>query len=305
MYTKNKKWLVLAILVLICTSGYGQVRRGYSRTPFNFTEGLSVTGSVGPNLFFGDLVDEGRIGYSAGILVNREMSPLISARVQLMGGVMQGTQIHQAELAIPPGSTPTSGHSYANFNNMYFEFTAGATYRPLNHILGYFKERTFQPYALAQMGLIYYNASEYWGTAHEDPGLSNPVNSVPGEKWRTATGIAPIVGAGGGASLWLTPKLSANLEIAGTLAFTDELDAHDVWYSRYPIRDENDINDTEPYDFYYTVTVGITYLIMDSPYRNEPRFNRRSYMKTRSFFQPKSRTRTTRPGGSQRRWLFF
>ncbi|TCO08756.1 hypothetical protein [Natronoflexus pectinivorans] len=288
MYTINKKWLLVLLLMVTYTIANSQVRRGYRGAPFDLMNGLSVTAKVGPNIFFGDLVDEGRIGYTAGIVADREMTRTLSARAQLMGGVMQGTQIF-----------PTTGEAYAEFDNMYFEFTFGGTYRPLNDLMGYFKERTFQPYALLQAGFVYYNASEYWG-----PASVMTSGAEPGEKWRTATGLAPIVGAGGGASIWLSPRLSANFEFAGNLAFSDKLDAHDVWYDSWdPLGTEHD---TDPYDFYYSVTLGITYLIQDSPFRNEPRFNRRSYMKTRRFFQPKTRSRSSRPSSHmRRRWLFF
>lgn len=282
MSTKQKFYLLLTLFILFASSSDAQ-RRGYRRTPFNVIDGLSVTPKGGLNVFFGDLVDQSRASYSFGVLADREMSKYLSARAQLMGGSMQGEQINPIML------TP-----YATFDNFYLEFTLGGTYRPLNHILGYFKERTLQPYALLQLGLIYYDATEYWGPAS---------GNVEGTIWRQATEIAPIVGAGGGFSYWISPNLSANFEFYGTLAFSDRLDVHDVWYDH-----AGNENTTDPYDFYYTVTAGVSYLIQDSPFRNDPRFNRRSYNKTRKFFQPKSRSRSrsTRPSSHQRnRFLFF
>ncbi len=298
MYTNNKKWLLLVIAFIISTSVYSQYRRGYSNVPFDLPAGLSLTASFGPNVFYGDLVNKGRFGHSFSLRLDREMSQLISARAQLIGGNMQGTQIHPLPISISPGEPATSGHAYAEFDNLYVEFSLGATYRPLNHFLGYFKERTAQLYALAQVGAVYYNADEYWR-----PASSMTPGSDPGNKWRNATGVAPTVGAGGGVSFWITPKLSANVEFVGTLAFSDKLDAHDVWYSSYP---DGEVYDTDPFDFYYTATFGVTYLFKDSPFSNEPRFNRKSYTKTRKFFQPKTRSKSIRPGRhTKRRWLFF
>lgn len=238
-------------------------------------------------MFFGDLVDQSRTSYSAGVLVNREMSRTISTRINLMAGAMKGEQL-----------SPTLDEPYATFDNMYVEFGMGASYRPFNHIFGYYKERTLQPYVLAQAGLVYFSATEYWG-----PASASTPGAEPGEVWREVTDVVPMVSAGGGISVWITPILSANLEVTGTLPFSDQLDGHDVWYSSWP---DGIVHETEPYDFYYTATVGLTFMISDSPFRNDPRYNRRSYTKTRRFFQPKTRSRSSRPSSHTRnRFLFF
>jgi hypothetical protein len=286
MVTKNKNWGLLLLMFFIVTAGYSQVRRGYSSQPFILSEGLSITPKAGINLFFGDLVDESRNSYSVGLLLDREMTKALSLRANLTGGQMKGTQIN-----------PDLQTAFAYFENMYFEFTIGGTYRPLNDLLGYFKERDFQPYVLLQAGLIYYDATEYWG-----PASIGVHSGEVGDVWREAQEIAPVVGLGGGTTYWISPFLKLNLELYGTLAFSDRLDVHDIWYESWP---GGNPHSTDPFDFYYTATVGLAYLFRDSPFRNEPRFNRRSYQKTRTYFQPKSRSRS-RPSSHQRnRWLFF
>ncbi|MCA1745365.1 MAG: hypothetical protein LC643_06645 [Bacteroidales bacterium] len=287
MCTYNKKLVLLILAVWISVSGYSQLRRGYSTQPFDLLSGMSITPKGGANMFFGDLVDQSRTSYSVGVLANREMSRTLSARANLMAGAMKGEQV-----------PPTQDDPYATFENMYIEFGLGLSYRPFNHILGYFKERTVQPYILAQAGLIYFSATEYWG-----PASSGTTGAQPGEIWREVNGLTPMVSAGGGISFWLTPSLSANLEVTGTLPFSDQLDGHDVWYDSWP---DGNVHETDPYDFYYTASVGLTFLISDSPFRNDPRYNRRSYTKTRRFFQPKSRSRSSRPSSHTRnRFLFF
>ena len=210
MQTNTRMWIITLVVLLISTSSFSQVRRGYRRNPFIFQDGLSITPRVGLNMFFGDLVDKSRTSYSVGVTVDREMSKLLSARFQLMGGAMKGTQINYS-----------GNNTYAYFDNIYVEGTIGGTYRPLNHILGYYKERTAQPYVLLQGGVVYYDATEYWGPASSQP---------EGTVWREAAGIAPLIGIGGGTSIWITPNLTANLEINGNLVFSDKMDVHDVWY---------------------------------------------------------------------------
>ena len=235
-------------------------------------------------MFFGYLVDKSRGSFSVGVLADRDMNEFLSARVQIMGGKMQGSQI-----------LPTVGTTYAYFDNFYTEFTIGGSYRPLDHILGYFKQRTFQPYAHLNAGLVYYSATEYWGE-----GGSGPVDEV----WRTASEMAPVVSVGGGASIWINPVMSLNMELSGNLPFTDKMDVHDVWYSGTDWMTKTNPHTTNPNDFYYTFTVGVKFIIQDSKFKNDPRYNRKSYIKTRSYYQSKSRRKPNRrrkKGG----FLFF
>jgi hypothetical protein len=261
-------WIITLVVLLISTTSFSQTRRGYRRNPFIIQDGLSITPRAGLNVFFGDLVDKSRASYSVGVTVDREMSKFLSARVQLMGGAMQGTQIYGA-----------SNLAYATFDNIYVEGTIGGTYRPLNHLFGYYKERTVQPYILLHGGIVYFDATEYWGPSGREP---------EGTVWREASEIAPLVGGGGGASFWITPNLTANLEVNGNMVFSDKMDGHDVWYGGGA---EPKVYTTDPYDFYYAVTVGVTYQIADSKWRNDPRFNRKSYQKTRKFFMQKTQKR--------------
>lgn len=253
---------------------------GQRRSSFNLTEGMKITPRGGYNLFFGDLVDKSRGSYSGGVLVDRELTELLSARTQLIGGVMQGTQVQ-------------SDMTFAKFDNYYAEFSVGGAYHPLNHLLGYFKQRTFQPYAHLNTGLVYYNSTEYWGEAGLGPA---------GEEWRSASEIAPVVSAGGGANIWINPIISANIEITGSLPFSDKMDVHDVWYSSYSDW-ENRINPhtTDPYDFYYTLTVGVSITLNDSKLKNDTKYNRKSYQKRRNFYRSKSSRRPPNKKG----FLFF
>ncbi len=269
-----KTWLLTLLVLLISSPGYAQLRSGYRRNPFRIMDGLSITPKVGLNMFFGDLVDKSRSSYSVGVTIDREMSKFFSARGSLMGGTMKGTQLF-GDTNIP----------YANFENFYIEGTIGGTYKPLNQLIGYYKERTLQPYLLLQLGLVYYNATEYWGEASLN---------TPGSVWREASEVAPIFGLGTGTSIWITPNISANLEIDGNLVFSDKMDGHDVWYGN-----TGKVYTTDPYDFYYTFTAGVSYLFNDSKWRNDPQFNRKTYQKTRKFFQ--SKTTRRKPSSHLRR----
>ena len=259
MYT-NKKYILLTVIFLLSTVSFSQ----YRRPPFLFKEGLSVSVKGGLNMFYGDLVDETRNSYSFGATLDREMNEFFTLRTQLMSGAMKGTQIEVI-------------HAH-HFENFYIDWTIGGTYNILNHTMGYFRERIFQPYAMLHVGLIYFNATEYW----DKTGLTQYLGS---DVWRKASGVAPLVGLGGGTTIWINPNLKATLEFHGNYVLSDKVDAHDVWWE---LNAPDRITKTSHNDFYYTATVGVAYLINDSRYRNDVKFNRKSYERLRKHYNRKN-----------------
>jgi hypothetical protein len=146
--------------------------------------------------------------------------------------------------------------------------------------LGYFKQRTFQPYIHLNTGFVFYSATEYWGE-----GSNGPVD----EEWRSASEVAPVISMGGGSSIWISPRIRFNMEFSGAMPLTDTMDAHDVWYSGYDWVTETNPHTTKSNDFYYTLTVGVSFILQDSKISNDPRYNRKSYIKTRNYYKAKAR----------------
>ncbi|WP_430809997.1 MULTISPECIES: hypothetical protein [unclassified Carboxylicivirga] len=205
---------------------------------------------------------------TGGVTAEKELTTFLAARASLMGGKMSGTQF---------ASDDTEN---AWFDNFYGEFNVGATFKPLNVLLGYFKQRTFNPYVIGQVGLIYYNATKYWGVY----GQSFTPPFEYGSVWNESSGITPSFSGGLGLSLWINSQWSVNVEAVGTVPFTDELDGH----KEYEVPGGGIIQ-TESNDFYYTTSVGLTFLINDSRWKNEPKYNRKAYMKTRSHYRSSSK----------------
>jgi len=232
-------------------------------------EGFSVTARAGANYFYGDLVDDGRTHISLGFNADKELTTFLSARASIMGGKMSGTQFAYSDGKQDPSSI------YAYFDNVYTEFNVGATFKPLNVLLGYYKQRSFNPYVIGQVGMVYYSASEYYG---------NGSGKEEDSKWRDKSGISPTVSGGFGLSYWINSQWSVNFEAIGTFPTTDELDAHSEWENG-----AGEIVKTAANDFYYTTTVGISFLIDDSRWKNEPKYNRKAYLKTRSQYRSASK----------------
>lgn len=253
MTSSSRHILFSLICLLILTLNINAQRR---RKPA-FWEGTTVGPRAGINLFYGDLVDQSRTSYTFGGIAEKEISKYISARLQLNMGQMKGQQIDFKSQEI-----------YAYFKNFYTELSIGASFRPLNLMLGYYKQRSFNPYVIGQFGIVQYSTKEWYG-----PGS----NETPDELWRQFSQISPIVTGGAGLSYWVNSRISANIEFTGTLPFTDLLDGHQEWADNF-----GNITQTDANDFYYTAMVGITFLIDDSKWKNEPKYNRKAYLKTRN-----------------------
>ncbi len=229
-------------------------------------EGFSVTGRAGANHFYGDLVDNGKTNFTLGFTADKELNTFLTARASIMGGKMSGTQFTTGDI------------ENAWFDNIYTELNVGATFRPLNVLLGYFKQRTLNPYIIGQVGALYYNATKYWGV------YGGNFNQEFGSIWNETSGITPTISGGLGLSVWVNSQWSVNIEAIGTVPFTDELDAH----KEYELP-SGGVVQTKANDFYYTTSIGITYLIDDSRWKNEPKYNRKAYLKTRSQYRSSSR----------------
>ncbi|WP_439183488.1 hypothetical protein [Carboxylicivirga taeanensis] len=255
---------IIIIAILIATVLPESVAQRRRRS--TIWEGFSVTGRLGANHFYGDLVDDGRTHLSLGVNADKELTTFLSARASIMGGEMSGIQL----------SAP--GINNAWFDNTYGEFNVGVTFRPIDVLFGYFKQRSINPYIIGQVGALYYSATKYYGVY--GAGFDQEYGSV----WNEASGITPTFSGGLGISLWINSQWSVNIEGIGTVPFTDDLDAH----KEYEIPGGGVVQ-TESNDFYYTTSIGITYLIDDSRWRNEPKYNRKAYLKTRSQYRGSSK----------------
>ncbi|NPA38060.1 MAG: hypothetical protein GXO47_14550 [Chlorobi bacterium] len=257
---KGLKYLIIFTIILsVPVVSIAQFSKQKPRRPKKYRahsiwDGFSVSPMVGINMFYGDLVDNSRTSYSGGAIAEREISPYLSARLQLMAGKMKGAQYTNNDLLS------------ADFTNMYVDFAMGVKFKPLDVIYGYFKERPFNPYIFGQVGIIYYNATEKFYEGYP----------VPYRPDREASGMSPIVSFGPGLSYWVSPRISVRAELNGVYVFGDEVDAHKEWENQ-----EGDIFDTNSNDYYYTITAGVTYLINDAKWKNMPKYSRKAYLKTR------------------------
>ena len=217
------------------------------------------------------MVDESKTSYSFGATFEREMTRVLNARTSLTFGRMKGTQT---------GDYNDQELAYASFENMYAQFDAGVSLRLMDLAFGYFKQRAFSPYVIGQVGIAYFNATEKYGPLAEIYPMGNAVDGpvVAGNVWRESSGVTPVLSIGGGLSYWLSPRFSIRGEILANQPFSDEMDAHtEFHFSDGTLKESNGV------DFYYTATLGLSYTIKDNRWRNEPKYNRKTYVKMRRY----------------------
>lgn len=254
-------FLLSLLLISFLPSTYGQ-RSRYVKYPV--LKGLSVTPKLGINWFFGDLVNERPVNFTGGLTLEREMLEYLSARIDIAGGMMSGSQIE-----------PTSGLMFSEFTNTFTSFQIGASFHPVPLMYGYYKQRMFKPYVVGELGIIGFNSTETFGEG-------NIYGAPTGYTWHSTEGFtfAPIVTFGGGINYYINKSFACNLEWLCGIPFTDMLDAHEEWDSA-ELGNSPTVKTKGTFDIFWTGSVGVSYTIAESDFRNQFKYNRKSYLKTR------------------------
>ena len=130
------------------------------------------------------------------------------------------------------------------------------------------------------MHINYFNTTEDFYLSYPSEVIVRPEN-----------GVTPNITFGGGISYWFNPITKIRLELLANKPFSDLLDAHENWLSRSTETGNLITHSTDAGDFYYTFMVGASFTIKDSRWKNQPKYNRKAYLKTRRYnmYQPKKR----------------
>jgi hypothetical protein len=267
MHYQKRSFLTLFTLLVVSTTLFSQ----YRRNRFDLTEGLHIAPMVGANFFFGDLVDKSRTSYSVGVVAEREMTNFLNARASLTLGQMKGKQI----------AYWTNNLTYADFKNYYGELMVGVSLKPWDLAFGYFRQRTLSPYINGMLGVNFFTTTEWYRE-----GSDFPNGSIKSD----LTQVAPVVSIGGGIAYYINSSMKFHLEVHPYYAFNDNLDGHEYWFS-------NPTDPTKHYtkdnDFYYTAMAGISYTIKDSRWRNEPKYSRKAYLKSKNYNKVNTKKRSS------------
>lgn len=275
------KYILSLIVVLLTVTLSANAQYSRKKKPA-ILKGLSVNGKIGPNIFCGDIVDNGRWRFGLAASADKEFLEWLSGRVELEGGCFAGKQ-----------------EGGISFKTTFMTFNTGANIFPLN-TRGFYRERMFDPYGGLGFGLIMFGAKK---SCSKD--LTEEVAEL--DDWRnikTGFKAAPYVyGLVGCKYLLPVPgnHWSLNLEIKANLPFSDDLDGH-TGYRRPYYEEEideiegkgyttDDIADYEQgkwiggkKDFFYTVMVGCIYKFERMNWKQAGKYNRKVYLKNRKTY---------------------
>lgn len=202
------------ILVFLLSPWQGFSQR-YMEGGNSFWNNVSITGTVGTTLFFGDVSFEStpyqedwKIGY--GVIFRKQFSPIFGLGFQFMKG-----QLHGTKLSFQDGSAA----------NLYFEgdimeFNVHTVINFSNLIMGENPERLLNVYAYLGIGVA------SWSSILKD----FETNAVIATSGFDDTGVAAwtpemIYPVGIGLNLMLTQKLDLNADIGFRMVNSDEVDA--------------------------------------------------------------------------------
>lgn len=203
--------------------------------------GLLIGGRAGVAIGSGDLVDDGKCGFTASFIVEKEVNAWLNIRGALEGGFCQGGQVE--------------GDGY---RTVFGALEAGIKFRFLDLALSYDNQRRFNPYLTLGAGGNFYHPVK---KIREGTGFGAAMHQALSEgklpkfldvKSFKATGLAF---GGGGCVVYINPKISAFAEAHENIVFTDDFDSHQGWEDGQG----NWVDSKCKFDFYQTVSIGVLY----------------------------------------------
>ena len=265
-------------------------------------KGLSVSGRIGPNIYWGDIVDDGKTRLSLEGSASKEMRPWLAVRASLGGGFFAGKQ-----------------DGGLSFKTPYVELAGGADFFILNQ-KGWYRDRMVDPYVGIGTGLFMYSAKktytppdEYHRLKYEEElelGKSDPDY----KDWRNVnTGFKPCLNLYGllGVKVKVDKRhWSVHAEVKGNYVPTDLLDGHDGYRRAYTESEiealkEEGFDENSPKvqlgkwisgknDFFYTIMVGCSYKFADMGWKASSEYNRRKYQQNKKSYTKNAKRKRRR-----------
>ena len=264
---------IMLFVVVVSQASMAQYNMPRGRVE-KFLLGLSIGGKVGPNAYFGDIVDNGRARVSFDIFAERDMNKWLALRLDGSGGIAHGEQ--------------TSGN--LEFKTGFGEIGFHAKFHPLNLI--YYKDYLVEPYFSVGVSGIIFNAkknpigaTEAEIEAHTGVGPKDESTYEQHKNWQyyDSGGMEFTGGATGmiGARYNLTAKLKLLLEVTGKYMLTDLLDGHDGYLMG---KGEDAVwKESKGNDCLWSAMVGVQYHFYTFTDFSATKYSRRQYMRNSSY----------------------
>lgn len=261
--------ILLTLLMLLSGAAEAQYNMPRGRIPKQLL-GLSVGGHAGATVYFGDLVDAGRVRWTIGGFAEKHINSWFLVRAGIDLGQVHGSQVEGIE-----------------FKTFFTDIHAIGKVHFLDLIQGYYDERPFNPYFGIGAGGIFYNCKKNpdESVIDVDAYLARAADKDLAEKWLYYDGGMKISGEALGllgVRYQLNNKLWLTYEIQGNIVFTDQFDAHQGW----PDSQGNWIDSDGKFDCLWTTSLGVQYRFYNvSKYTNTSKYSRQNYLKTRKIYE--------------------
>ncbi len=263
---------LILLLALIPQLAWAQFNNPGARPPKNML-GLSIGFKAGTTVFFGDLVDNGRVSWTAAAYTEKAILSWLSWRAELEAGQAKGGQ---------------EGHII--FKTTFFDADALAKVAFLDLIQGYRDNRTINPYFALGAGILAYSCTKEPSQSYDyETILANAANPDLTQKWlfydqgMQITGLATgLIGA----RYQINNKLWATLEAKGNILFTDNFDGHQGW----PNNNGNWIDSQHKCDALWTISLGLQYrFFSQTRFQTSGKYSRANYLHTRKIYERNAR----------------
>lgn len=243
--------------------------QGRKKMPRLF-EGMHLYAKLGPNNWFGDLVDKGKVRVGISVGADRPVFNWMDAGVELDGGMLHGYMKRGADL---------------EFKTFFFDINSGIKISFLDLIQGYYADRIIIPYAGFGGGGMLYSAEKKTKKIGID--FDDPVN----DWWNVKTGLtfAPLIYGNIGVTYVLTPDWKLFGEIKGIYIMDDEVDGHSGY--RKP---NGEWWESHGNDCMWNMMVGAKYRLSHSNFYTTNKYNRRNYVKNKRVFKRNAQNRQQR-----------
>lgn len=264
---------MLALLPTLLISGAAaQYNNPTGRVPKSML-GLSVGGKAGTTIYFGDLVDGGRVRWTASGFVEKTVLSWLDVRGEVDLGQCHGGQ-------------KLSGVEVLNFSTTFFDVEAFAKFRFLDLIQGFDAGRTFNPYFAIGGGAILSSCKKNPGAEFDvDAYKAQLGNDEYADRWLYSdNGMQAAAMASGivGVRYAMNEKLCLLFEYKGDILFTDEFDGHQGW----PANATEWIDSDGAFDALWTVSIGAQYRFYSvSKFQSSSKYSRKNYLRTRKAYE--------------------
>ena len=263
---------LLAIAALSTQCLLAQFNNPIGRIP-DSQLGLSVGGRLGTTVYFGDLVDGGRVKWTTSGYVEKCILSWLSWRAGIDAGQCKGGQNDNIE-----------------FSTTFFDVEAFAKVHFLDLIQGYDDSRLFSPYFAVGGGAMFYNCKKEPTSSFDVEAYKKKVgNDDYANLWLyydEGMQLTPMVSGVLGVRYALNRKLWLTFDVKGDLLFTDKFDGHTGW----PTSSTEWTESQKPYDALWTVALGVQYRFHSvTKYQSTSKYSRKSYLQNRRIYERNAR----------------